>query len=834
MKLHLGCGDFYIPSALNLDKYDLRVADIQADAVHLPFISDAFDSVAAYHILEHLGNMRAVYALSEWFRVLEPGGVLELETPDLEGSFRAFLEKKEPIWRAGVLTWIFGEEIPGMGHGGLFPKELLEKMVRESGFNQLRFETPQTQRHRWAKRLVAVKGNDVAAHFISRLRPSLAYWIFEEGDPQEAIEIELKLWCPLRELIQGSLSQNKAEDLLLECTVLAPRVILLLAKLAEEDQRFPPRPDLKKYGQLADSAIRSHLCDHLRQAFLVMCTTVNQIPDGYEHLLKGAKTVLKKWLTVPPQKPHNEIIPYLEACGVMIGPQKDLTFPGDMEVASGERSIDGRRPVWPKHHLFTRQHLIKRAQWYRDLGIRCFGNGQLEEARRLFRLAINSKMEGLYSVWNMARLQVSLGQKENARSFYEAALDFPMSEEVKERILHELKACPSGRPIPSGPVSVGEGQDRIFGILEEGRQVQRSIKGNLHSQESVFLPAPKTLLWELTLKCQCRCTHCAASGGNPRPYELNTEEALKVCDQIAELGVPSVCLMGGEALLRTDWEFIAHKLREYGVCLGLATNGIALNRPVWKKLEDLGFAQMVISLDGIHAEIHDKRRRRKGALASAQRAIMEMTSRPFMNKTVVTSIDKTNIKELPAIRDWLLEHTHGITWMLNMANPTSGSRMARSTVLDKEDFLSIVRFIFENRAPCQDGLDITGTHNIGYFSQQYHNLHNYIWSGCQAGISTLGLRSDGNVTGCLIMSDFFIEGNVRQRSLSEIWHDTRCFLYNRGFSADHLMGKCASCPWGEMCKGGCRETAFSFTGGFFESPFCLYHLESAQENQNKG
>ena len=248
-------------------------------------------------------------------------------------------------------------------------------------------------------------------------------------------------------------------------------------------------------------------------------------------------------------------------------------------------------------------------------------------------------------------------------------------------------------------------------------------------------------------------------------------------------------------------------------------------------MEDLGFIQMVVSLDGVRPEIHDIRRRRKGALAAAQKAILEMASRPLKDKTVVTSVDKTNIQELPAIRDWLLKHAPGMTWMLNMANPTSGSRMARGKVLDQEDFLSLVTFISENRHPCRDRLDVTGTHNIGYFSQRYCNLHNYIWAGCQAGISTLGLRSDGNVTGCLIMSDPFIEGNVRQRTLSDIWYDPHSFLYNRRFSAGHLIGKCASCPWGEMCKGGCRETALSFTGGYYESPFCLYHLESMIEQE---
>jgi len=129
---------------------------------------------------------------------------------------------------------------------------------------------------------------------------------------------------------------------------------------------------------------------------------------------------------------------------------------------------------------------------------------------------------------------------------------------------------------------------------------------------------PQHLLWELTLRCNCRCTHCAAGGGRPRTNELETEAALEVCEQIAALGVPSVCLMGGEALLRPDWDLIALRLRELGVgALGLVTNGIALDDDTWRRLEILEFVQVVISLDGTTPEVVDQRRRRPGALAAA-------------------------------------------------------------------------------------------------------------------------------------------------------------------------------------------------------------------------
>ncbi len=337
---------------------------------------------------------------------------------------------------------------------------------------------------------------------------------------------------------------------------------------------------------------------------------------------------------------------------------------------------------------------------------------------------------------------------------------------------------------------------------------------------------PTYLLWELTLKCNCRCSHCAAAAGSTRERELDNSEALDVCRQMADLDVGSVCFMGGEALLRPDWDRIALRLRELGIsALGLVTNGIALTDTNWRKLDILEFCQLVVSLDAATPEVHDNRRRKKGAHAKATRAIREMAARPFRYKNVITSVDRSNLDELPGIRDWLLTHAPEVTWIINYASPTPGSRMDRDESVGLEEYLRLVRFIARNRAEYKDRLEITGTHGTGYFSSCYPNLHNFTWSGCQAGISALGLRSDGAVTGCLILSDPFIEGNVRQESLSDIWNARDGFSYNRRFSKDMLTGGCKGCRRGGACRGGCREIAYSFNNDPFDMPFCLYRME---------
>ena len=64
---------------------------------------------------------------------------------------------------------------------------------------------------------------------------------------------------------------------------------------------------------------------------------------------------------------------------------------------------------------------------------------------------------------------------------------------------------------------------------------------------------PLYAVWEITLACDLACTHCGSRAGKARPDELTTAEALRVVDELAELGVREVTLIGGEAYLRPDW-----------------------------------------------------------------------------------------------------------------------------------------------------------------------------------------------------------------------------------------------------------------------------------------
>lgn len=341
--------------------------------------------------------------------------------------------------------------------------------------------------------------------------------------------------------------------------------------------------------------------------------------------------------------------------------------------------------------------------------------------------------------------------------------------------------------------------------------------------------AVEYVIWEITRACNLRCFHCGASAGSRLNDELTLEEALRLCGDLKSLGTPSVCLMGGEVFLRSDWPRIVEELRKLELHVGIITNGCLLDEQTTKELIDFEVCQIGVSLDADRAAVHDEIRGLAGSCDAAKKAVRLVNGMPLTYKTVITSVSKRNIDELEGILDWLLRHTSDFTWMINIASSHDPERFPRKWLVDASDYLRMASFVNTNRPRYAGKLNITATHDMGYFSQSHPDLHDFVWDGCPAGLKTLGIQSNGNVKGCLMLGDEFVEGNVRERSVVEIWNDEDRFAFNRGFRSDMLAGRCAQCEHGQQCRAGCRDHAFSFTGSPYDYPFCLHRYEACGE-----
>ena len=162
---------------------------------------------------------------------------------------------------------------------------------------------------------------------------------------------------------------------------------------------------------------------------------------------------------------------------------------------------------------------------------------------------------------------------------------------------------------------------------------------------------PVTAVWEVTMGCNMRCGHCGSSCAGALPGELSTDEALDLCDQIAELGLRWITLSGGEPLTRKDTPKLVKRLSRNGVKVNIITNGWLLDEEMAKKLKKSGISTVAISIDGT-PKIHDSVRK-EGAFEHARNAFFAMTELGI-ETGAVTTITKKNIDILSDLKEELI------------------------------------------------------------------------------------------------------------------------------------------------------------------------------------
>ncbi|EIC21458.1 radical SAM/SPASM domain-containing protein [Thiorhodovibrio frisius] len=335
---------------------------------------------------------------------------------------------------------------------------------------------------------------------------------------------------------------------------------------------------------------------------------------------------------------------------------------------------------------------------------------------------------------------------------------------------------------------------------------------------------PRTAVWELTLACNMRCQHCGSSCTNKSPDELDTEAALDLCDQLADLGVELVTLSGGEPLLRDDWDRIGSRLSEKGVRVNMISNGWLLDSDTASRACEAGFGNCAVSLDGTK-EVHDTLRR-DGSFERACNAL-ETLRQAGLGSAVITTVMQDNLALLPKMRP-LLEDLGIQHWQLQLGMPMGKMTMDRVIAPEQvEEIVSFGRALLDS-SPIQPVL----ADCVGYYSHHHQEIRksyfdsDHPWQGCNAGKSNIGILHNGDILGCTsIRAPEFVEGNIRRTPLSVIWNRPGAFAWNRDFSVEDLGGFCAKCRYGEICLGGCQNVKLTMTQSLRDNPYCAYRTQ---------
>jgi putative heme d1 biosynthesis radical SAM protein NirJ1 len=343
------------------------------------------------------------------------------------------------------------------------------------------------------------------------------------------------------------------------------------------------------------------------------------------------------------------------------------------------------------------------------------------------------------------------------------------------------------------------------------------------------------VVWNTTRTCNLKCIHCY-SNSESKKYEgeLDTREALRFIDHLAEFKVPVILFSGGEPLLREDLIELVTYAKGKGIRATISTNGTLLSREKAATLKDLGVGYIGVSLDGI-GDNNDRFRGREGAFAAALEGIrncIEIGQRTGLRFT----INRHNYNELNAIFDLIEKENIPRVCFYHLVYAGRGSMMMNEDITRQEARLAMdlimERTLDFHRRGLQKEILTVDNHADGVYL--YMKLKEKDPARAQQVLELLRMNG-GNRTGIAIGAvdwygnvhpDQFTQnhtfGNVRERKFGDIWTDTSqpvlAGLKNR---KPLLKGRCAACRWLDVCNGNFRARAEAVTGDFWESdPAC--------------
>lgn len=376
---------------------------------------------------------------------------------------------------------------------------------------------------------------------------------------------------------------------------------------------------------------------------------------------------------------------------------------------------------------------------------------------------------------------------------------------------------------------------RVFGHRPTVRALINTARGvgKYGLVKPQIFSAPLMVVWNFTQACNFSCKHCYQDARYRLEDELSLEKQIAVVDELADNDVVFLAFSGGEPLMSPTFWPVAEHARKRELHLTLATNGSLLTKDVAKRLADLRFGYVEVSLDSIDPRKHDEFRGSPGYWQKAVEGIKNIVATGVKTGLSAT-ITRLNFHELDALIEFAKELGCQNFYAFNFIPTGRGREIADLDITPamREEMLAILsKHLSENkiaimttaaqfgRACMQlagpDGKVNTGHYGAG-FGLNARTLAKYV-GGCGAGRCYCAIQPNGVVTPCVFMP--LPVGDLRKERLMDIWENSEVMRLLR--DRDDRIGHCRVCQYKYHC-GGCRARSYGYFGDLrMPDPGCI-------------
>jgi radical SAM protein with 4Fe4S-binding SPASM domain len=293
----------------------------------------------------------------------------------------------------------------------------------------------------------------------------------------------------------------------------------------------------------------------------------------------------------------------------------------------------------------------------------------------------------------------------------------------------------------------------------------------------------------LTNRCNLHCRYCFYDAGIATYQELKTDEWAKVIDELAQMKVRRLYIMGGEPLLRQDIFDLARRAKQKGLEVSLITNGTLIDPRVARQVHD-AFTGIQVSLDGLRPE-HELIRG-PGSFDRAWQGIQTLLDigAPV---TVSCIVSRVNIEQLDDFVAFLSAHGVPRFHCVNLQTHGRGRDYANMAI----SFGQFASKLYHLHRRFSDQI------TIGQFDAMINVKPFRRKESCGVGRATLEIDANGNIYPCYkFMGPDHVLGNARTTGVAEVYQHSA--QLQRLCNADiNVTPECSVCDVRYFCGGGC-------------------------------
>lgn len=325
---------------------------------------------------------------------------------------------------------------------------------------------------------------------------------------------------------------------------------------------------------------------------------------------------------------------------------------------------------------------------------------------------------------------------------------------------------------------------------------------------------------ELTKQCNLHCLHCGSSCDfMPFHDEFKIGQWKNCIAEAIELGAQDIVFSGGEPTLKDGFDELIAYIFNKGIKYAFITNGYKVPQSIFKVIANYKPYTVGVSIDGMKS-VHNFIRNKNDSWVRVLKTI-DKVKELGIGVCAITTINKKNLSDMDILADFLSGYVD--SWQIQLAEPFGRMADRINFLIDEDDFSFLCQKIILYRKEYPN-LYIQAADCFGMASASTIRREN--WNGCSAGLFALGIDACGNVLPCLsLQADEFFCGNLKQKSLSEIWEKSSIFDFNRNFKKEDAKdGKCENCESLLQCRGGCASQSYSYYKRLHSSPFCYQKI----------